>query len=69
MDGLGAAVGRGLDNISSAVGDLGGSMVRFLADAFASVDVGLHHFFPWFIPTWLVGLVLVSIGALFVLRR
>jgi hypothetical protein len=69
MDGLGAAVGRGLGNISAALGDIGGSMVRFLADAFGSVDAGLHQFFPWFIPTWLVGLVVVLIGALFVLRR
>jgi hypothetical protein len=69
MDGLGQAVGRGLGNISTALGDMGGSMVRFIADAFASVDVSLHHFFPWFIPTWLVAAVLVFIVALFALRR
>jgi hypothetical protein len=69
MDGLGQAVGRGLGNISAALGDMGGSMIRFIADAFASVDVNVHHFFPWYIPTWLLGLVLVFIVGLFVFRR
>ena len=69
MDGLGPAVGRGLGTLSAALGDMGGSMVRFVADAFASVDVSLHHFFPWFIPTWLVGMVLLAIGGLFVFKR
>lgn len=69
MGGLDQTVSRGLSNLSAALGDMGGSLVRFIADAFASVDIGLHHFFPWFIPTWLVGLVALSIVGLFVLRR
>jgi len=69
MDGLGQTVGRGLGNISAALGDLGTGMLGFFASAFGSIDVGIHHFFPWFIPTWLVGLVILFIGGLFVLRR
>jgi hypothetical protein len=69
MDGLDQTVGQGLSNISAALGDMGGSMVRFIADAFGNVDVGLHHFFPWFIPTWLVGMVLIGMVGLFVFKR
>lgn len=69
MGGIGDAVSRGLQNIASAVGDIGGSFVRFLGDALGSGDVAIHQFVPWFIPTWLLAGVLIFIVGLFVFRR
>jgi hypothetical protein len=69
MDGLDQTVGQGLGNISAALGDLGVGLLRFFVGAGVSVDVGLHQFFPWFIPTWLVGVVLLGIVGLFVFKR
>jgi hypothetical protein len=69
MDGLDQTVGQGLGNIAAALGDLGGGMVRLFVGAGISVDVGLHHFIPWYIPTWLLAGVAVTIVALFLARR
>jgi len=69
MGGIGDAVGRSLQNLSTALGDFGGSIGRLLGDAFGAVDVSLHHVIPWFIPTWLLAAVVIFIVALFVFRR
>ena len=69
MDQLGRAVGQGLGSLASGLGDVGGSVGRLLGDALGSVDVGIHQFFPWFIPTWLILGAFVGIVALFVFRR
>jgi hypothetical protein len=69
MDGIGEAVGRGLQNLSGGLGDVGGSVVRLMGDALGTFDASLHMVFPWFIPTWLVLGALLFIGGLFVFRR
>lgn len=69
MDGIGQAVGRGLDSLGSGLGDVGGSVGQLLGDSLASVDASLHLFIPWYIPTWLVAAAIVFIGGLFVFRR
>lgn len=69
MGGIGDAVARGLQNIASAVGDIGGSFVRFLGDAFGSADATIHQFVPWFIPGWLLAAAVIFIIGLFVFRR
>lgn len=69
MDGLSQAVGRGLQNLSAQLGDLGAGIGPVVADTVGSVDLTVHQFVPWYIPLWLLAAVVVFIGGLFAFRR